>query len=184
MSHHRFPVIPGSIAVLPSRRDVLRGLAVAGLGLGLTGLPASLAARKKRKRKDKKPKLQRNLYGCVDVGGKCRGNNGNCCSGICEGKKPKPGKRDTSVCIAHNIGGCQAGEDDCVGVKVYCAQEQGICHRTTGNASFCVSRAICFECNRDSDCERVVGPGAACIVCMAGCAAQGGTLCAGPAPGS
>jgi hypothetical protein len=176
MSHHRFPVIPGSIAVLPSRRDVLRGLAVAELGLGLTGLPASLAARKKRKRKDKKPKLQRNLYGCVDVGGKCHGNDGNCCSGICQGKKPRKGQKDKSRCAAHGVDGCQPDEDQCAFVQAPCG-DGGICFRTTGNANFCGDfTGLCVACRTDPDCEAETGPGSACVVCPF-CAESGGTAC-------
>jgi hypothetical protein len=44
-----------------------------------------------------------------------RGKSGLCCSGIYEGKKQKQGKKDTSRCVAHDSGACQAGEDVCLG---------------------------------------------------------------------
>jgi hypothetical protein len=110
---------------LPSRRDVLRGLAGSGLGLVTIRLPDAIAAKKKRNRKDKKPKLQRNLYGCVDVGKACRGNNANCCSDLCEGKKPRRGQKDKSRCLAHNVLDCPPGWDGCLESGVTCGIDGG-----------------------------------------------------------
>jgi hypothetical protein len=139
------------------------------------GVSGALAKRKKRKKK-KKQKLVFNAFGCVDVGKACRGNNANCCSGICQGTAPKKGKKDTSRCIAHNEGACQAGDDFCQGATVECGAG-GFCARTTGNGSFCGKSAPCTECSKDTDCDEAeFGPGVACIVC-AGCGTESGTAC-------
>jgi hypothetical protein len=79
------------------QRHIARRTALGVLGGGLAALltrvgPGDASARKKQKHK-KKPKL--NEFGCVNIGGKCRGKNGLCCSGICQGKKPKKKARRT-----------------------------------------------------------------------------------------
>jgi hypothetical protein len=119
----------------------------------------------RKKKKKRKQKLKRNAFGCVDVGQACRGNDANCCSGHCEGPAPKKGKKDTSTCV--------------VG-KVQCELD-GICFRTTGNASFCGKSAECTACTNDADCDAEgFGPGAACIACIS-CDKDGGTACVPPA---
>jgi hypothetical protein len=154
------PACPGALLTsLPSRRDLLRGLAGAGLGLETIRLPDLAAARKKRKlkkNKDKKPKP--NAFGCFSVGATCK-TAAQCCSGICDGKK---GKRQ---CRAHNTDGCTAQFDGCQTLVSAC-HGSGYCFRTTGNASFCGGLGgICMACARDVDCEPTFGPGAACVVC-------------------
>lgn len=119
-----------------------------------------IAARKKR---GKRSKLKRNAFGCVNVGGKCRGKDANCCSGICEGKKRKKGKKDTSRCMAHNVDDCPAGANSCLEGIIECTN--GFCYHTTGRASFCAAGGVCFDCKRDTDCEPLTGPGAACGMC-------------------
>lgn len=151
-----------------SRRG-LWGIATGvGLGAATARLPITADARKKGKRK-KTPKLKLNAFGCVNVGGFCK-NGGQCCSGICQGKKGK--KR----CVAHNAGECQANEDSCAGVNALCGGNSGICGRTTGKASFCGNSGLCRTCKKDTDCEAEFGLGAACIVCSA-CEETGGTAC-------
>jgi hypothetical protein len=163
MDEIRFDRFARSLADKPSRRGVLRGLA-ATMGLAVVHFQSSVEAKTKRKRKKK---LILNAFGCVDVGGKCRGKDANCCSGICQGKKPKKGKKDKSTCVAHNVGECQAGQDFCAGNGVLCGTEAA-CFRTTGKASFCgaLIGGDCRVCSRDSDCEAEFGPGAACVVCL------------------
>jgi hypothetical protein len=169
MNQHLFPTRTS----LPSRRDVLRGLAATGLGLGMGRLHDLVEAKKKRNRK--KPKL--NAFGCVDVGGKCRGNSANCCSGICEGKKPKKGKKDKSTCLAHNVLDCPTGLDGCLESGVSCGMD-GVCWQTTGKASFCgTGDGGCFACQKDVDCEPDFGPGAACTLCDGACPETGGLIC-------
>jgi hypothetical protein len=164
----RFDRLARAISTVLSRRR-LTGV----LGLGALALPGVVDA---KKHKHKKKKIKRNGFGCVDVGGFCQ-NGGQCCSGICQGKKGK------KTCQAHDEGGCQADEDFCVGVAGDCTTgtgDSGLCSRTTGDASFCGAAGICTDCAKDADCLPFCGPQAACIVC-AECHAQGFlTACFGP----
>jgi hypothetical protein len=162
----RFDLLTRSLADRSSRRGIVAGMAGSALGLLATRLPGAIAA-KRNKKKD--PKL--NIFGCVNVGGKCRGKNGLCCSGICEGKKPKQGRKDKSRCVAHNAGECQPGEDVCLGNQVLCGQD-AVCTRTTGNAPFCSIQGAgaCTGCSKDAECQVLFGPGAACIICPSECA--------------
>jgi hypothetical protein len=171
------------IRVLPftSRRGLLAGLA-GGMLAAVTRSPRQPAAQKRKKRK----KLQFNAFGCVDVGGACRGNGANCCSGICAGSKPKQGGRDRSRCAAHDQSTCVAGQTDefCGGIEFTCTTTAGVtigaCITTTGNAPYCFSDGDCFPCKKDADCIGVCGPQAACAVCNAAeCAPVGGTACVG-----
>jgi hypothetical protein len=160
MEQNRFPVAPYSLTRLPSRRDVLRGLVAAGLGLVAARLPEPAGASKKRK------KPRRNTFGCVDVGGFCR-IPGQCCSGICEGKKGK------KTCKAHDTGGCAAGgrPEICGGTNVSCTSSvyRGACATTTGQAGYCAVNLVLSPCQTDVECQVVVegglGPTAACIRC-------------------
>jgi hypothetical protein len=165
-----------------SRRNVLSGLA-ATLGLTVVGVPGGKAGNGGKH--TKKSKLNRNAYGCVDVGKPCRGNSANCCSGLCNGKKPKKGKADRSRCVAHNTANCQPGLDACKGVDATCGTG-GICLATTGKASFCgdPDTDVCVACTRDTDCEALLGPGAACVSCAAVCPITQGRICLLAAPGS
>lgn len=155
-----------------SRRGILRGLASAGLGLFVARIPGAMEAKKKRARK-----LKRNSYGCVDVGLACRGNSGNCCSGICEGKKPRKGKKDKSHCAGHNAGICQVEAEVCTGTEVVCGPN-GVCVQTTGKGCFCAAAGgACAVCQRDPDCVALGwGPNSACLP-EDKCAETGGTAC-------
>jgi hypothetical protein len=119
--------------------------------------------------------------GCVNVGGKCRGNDANCCSGICDGKKPKKGKKDRSRCQAHDASTCQPGQSPevCGDEDVVCTTsggEKGMCATTTGNAGYCFNAVqLNGSCTRDTDCQDGVGPSAACIHCLS----SGETHCVG-----
>ena len=161
---------------LPSRRDVVRGLAGAGIAAVVGRWPHAATARK-----DRKPKMKRNAFGCVNVGDSCR-NDGQCCSGLCVGKK---GKR---TCRDHDGGtGCRAGliEDGCGGdIDVACTTstgQPGICNTTTGNAGYCIGIAAVSAkatCTKDEDCRVTCGTEAAvCITC------EGAGACAGPSNG-
>jgi hypothetical protein len=164
-----------------SRRTVMKRLAGGALAALVVrfGPEGAAEARKKKNRKNTKktPKLKLNAFRCVDVGKACRGNNANCCSGICKGKKPKKGKKDTSRCVAHNVLECLAGQDTCALGFIACGTDvDSACHQTTGNAAFCAGKGACAECRKDTDCEGEFGPGAACVVC-AECE-ETGTACA------
>jgi hypothetical protein len=165
MDPTHFDRLTRSLTDASSRRVLLGGLATA-LSLAALRRPGPATAKKKRK----KNKIKRNAFGCVDVGQSCRGNDALCCSGICQGKKPKKGKKDKSRCVAHNALDCQAGADSCAGQAVPCGTA-GACTITTGAASFCSATGdgACVTCQKDADCEASRGPGAACIVCPGNC---------------
>jgi hypothetical protein len=169
MDGSQFDAITRSIRQTSSRRTILGGLAALGaVTLRFSGITEA----KKRKKK-----AQLNAYGCLDVGQQCGGNNERCCSGICQGKKPKKGKRDKSVCAAHDALTCTAGQDSCLGTNLYCGTT-GICVQTTGKAEFCGRTPTCAACLRDADCEAMKGPGAACVVCaISSCPETGGMAC-------
>jgi hypothetical protein len=175
----RFDALTRTLGAGASRRGILGGV-LAALGLGALA-PADGAAKKKNTKKAKK-----NAFGCLNVGQQCRGKDRKCCSGICQGKKPKLGKRDRSKCVAHDESTCQPGQQaqECGGaIGVLCtttAGQPGQCSTTTGNAPYCFADGDCFPCKRDSDCEGVCGPQAACIQCATTCSGTGGTACFGP----
>jgi hypothetical protein len=151
-----------------SRRGLWRAATGAALGTAVAGVSAPAEAKKKRAKK--KPAL--NSFGCLNVGQKCRGNSGLCCSGICQGKKPKQGKKDKSQCIAHDTGDCQAGQDSCLAEEqTPCGTNGGACVRTTGKASFCGGGSgACIACEKDTDCQTLgFGENAACVVCRSVC---------------
>jgi hypothetical protein len=171
MDGPHFDTLVRALGAAPPRRLLLRRLAMAG-GLAVTG--RSRTTRAKQRHNHKKPK--KNAFGCLSVGKPCNGKNNKCCSGICKGKRPRKGKKDTSNCVAHNVGGCQAGQDAEQGVQVTCGVA-GVCVRTTGNASFCaLSGNQCGDCRKDTECEAQLGPGAACIDAP-GCGTDPATIC-------
>jgi hypothetical protein len=171
MDGSRIDAIARSLGGATSRRTILGGLTA--LGATALRLPGAATA---RKRKNKQKPLP-NAYGCLDIGQKCGGSSARCCSGICQGKKPKKGKRDKSVCAAHNALTCTAGQDSCLGTNLYCGNA-GICLQTTGKASYCGQTPSCAACQRDADCEAMKGPGAACVVCaISSCPGTGGMAC-------
>lgn len=174
MVSHCFDELIRSLNV--SRRPLLGG----GLAVAAGWLSRAHIAARTRKKRGKRSKLKRNAFGCVNVGGKCRGKDAACCSGICDGKKPKKGRKDTSRCGAHNVDDCPAGADSCLAGNIECTNGQ--CYQTTGQASFCGVFGECVVCQKDVDCEPDWGPGAACIVCARDCQSAGGTVCAPPGP--
>jgi hypothetical protein len=181
-----FDHLTRSLGTATSRRAILLRLVAAALSLATVSRFLDQATAKKKKRR----KLERNAFGCVNVGGKCRGKDANCCSGICQGKKPRKGKKDKSHCVAHDTGtGCQAGQrnQNCGGSDVLCTTStghSGICETTTGNAPYCMSSLACVPCAKDVDCQPHCGPQAACVPCSYYCSTPscvGPELCSGPA---
>jgi hypothetical protein len=174
MDGDRFDVFTRSLSPEGSRRGVLAGLASGLLAAKLLARRGEEAYAKKKGKK----KLKLNAFGCVNVGGKCRGNSANCCSGICEGKKPKKGKKDKSTCVAHDTNGCTAQKSFCnTGSQEQSNCEvgdpQAMCINTTGGAPFCgnltVTPANCAGCRRDADCEAAgFPPGSACAPTVVG----------------
>ena len=184
MDGSRFDRWTESLSAGSPRRGVLRVLTGAALSLSGASIPGEVGARSKRKRK----KLNRNQFGCVNVGGRCRGKDHVCCSGICQGKKPKKGEHDHSRCKAHDVGvlengggGCRA-QDESLSGDVYCTtsagEENGLCWRTTGNAGHCGLGSVCVPCRKDTDCVAACGAGAACAVNPNACGGTG-VFCSG-----
>jgi hypothetical protein len=198
MDHDRFDTLLRLLATAPSRRRLLRGV-VGGLGVSALTLD-SAAAKRKRKKKKRKPKqaasapppsLVLNRFGCVEVGQPCRGDNGNCCSGVCQGAAPTAGQPDTSQCVAHDAQSCLPGQTPlkCGGVAdLACTTVTGVpgqCATTTGNAGFCAANGTCFPCKKDADCQPFCTAPAACVPCTH-CATQGKgeTFCLYASPAS
>ena len=177
MDSDRFDRLARSLSSLLTRRTL-----AGTVGLATFGLPGLVDAKKRKKHKKKK--VKRNEFGCVNVGDLCK-NNGQCCSGICKGKKGK------KKCKAHDESTCQPGQHEgfCAidGVNVPCVTSTGdptgLCDTTTGKAGYCAHDGECFPCAKDADCQPICGPQAACVVC-AGCTETGGTGCVGPSEGS
>jgi hypothetical protein len=161
-----------SLVQTPSRRNVLRGLAGAGLSWGALTRPGNTVAKKKRTRKDKKRKrkaAEPNAFGCIAVGDLCQSGS-QCCSGICEGKKGK----NLQTCQAHGTGTCdQEADGFCQAEdpeKAACNAVPGCdCWRTTAGSQFCgdlngESGSDCANCRKDADCEALGFPaGSACV---------------------
>jgi hypothetical protein len=171
MDANRFDRLTRSVATPASRRSVL-----AALGVAVAAVPPTVNARKRKRRK-----VRRNAFGCVDVGGFCK-NGGQCCSGICTGKKGK------KKCRAHDAQGCQPGVQDTTcdatgGADVTCTTSSGatdgVCGTTTGRAGYCLFSGGCFPCTKDAECQEFCGPRAACILCD-DCTNDGGTSCVNP----
>ena len=149
------------------------GFAALALGQAALLRPSIGVARKRKK------KIKTNLFGCIDVGGKCYGKDAKCCSGVCDGS----GKR--SKCAARNEGLCTRNDNSCP-ESVACGAD-GECFRTTGKSSFCgrAGTCDCHPCKKDKDCDVETGPGSACIICMSDCidvnGSKKGTACVPPA---
>jgi hypothetical protein len=159
------------------RRGHLQRLVAAGLLMASGALPSAHAKKRRKQNRRGKP----NAFGCLDVGQRCGGQSAACCSGVCQGKKAKKGRRDRSKCVAHNTGGCVATEQSCGAdnADVPCGVG-GFCLLTTGNAAFCgdVTTGVCAACRRDDDCAFGFGAGAACILCDNDfCEATGSRAC-------
>jgi hypothetical protein len=153
VDHNRFVAVTQSLISIPSRRHLLRGLAGAGLGLGVARLPGSAEAKKKGKKKPRKGRP--NAFGCLEVGDPCR-NAAQCCSGICKGKK------GVRRCRAHDTGTCKQD-----GVLAPCNNRTNCgCFRTTAGSDICAELfppSDCAECQRDADCLDLGFPaGSAC----------------------
>lgn len=176
MDQHRLAALTRWASGLPYRRDVVLGLASAGLGPWSTPVPEAAARKQTRRRK-----VRFNAFGCVNVGSFCT-RDGQCCSGVCEGKQ---GKRR---CRAHDAEGCTASApphicDLGAGPCTSSLGDPGFCQTTTGKAGYCAAGGMCHACATDAECRTaqggLFGPRAACVRC-AGCEFTGGTACAGP----
>lgn len=154
-----------------------RRCALAALGLG--AIPRVAGARKKHKHKHRNQKLAGNAFGCVSVGGKCRGKDAHCCSGVCQGKKPRKGEKDTSRCVAHDASICRGAADNSCGPgDTFCTDGFAKCYETTGEAGYCGRGVKCMPCTKDTDCVDACGASAACVICTGACL-DSETMCVG-----
>ena len=161
----RLDTLLRSLRGAPSRREVLRGLAATGFGIGLAASPQLGEGKPKRRKKRKRPKPAKpNQYGCLEVSDPCR-NATQCCSGICAGK---PGRKR---CRGHHTGSCsQQGQGVCTDPNPelqQCITTNCFCLRTTAGSNFCgnwFGYKACSTCKRDTDCQALGFPvGSACV---------------------
>ena len=184
MNQTVFHALACTINKTPSRRDVLRGLAGVGMGLGMLRIPARADAKKKGKRKKQEPKAKPNAFGCLEVDDPCKTAE-QCCSGVCEGKQGK--KR----CRAHDTGTCNQDLpglcSDPPTIALCNGSDTCACLSTTAGSSFCaqLGQPRCVPCRKDADCV-VLGlpPGSAClpttgILCRGECT-ETGMVCLPP----
>jgi len=167
MNLMRFARLNRALTCILSRRALVRVHSGSLLGLAAARLPGEAKARKKKRTKRKR-RLVLNTFGCVSVRGRCRGDDANCCSGRCIGRKPKPGEKDSSRCAGHDANICKLGQDTCAGEFIPCPNSSSPfarCVITTGEAPYCAGDVICQKCARDGDCSEEFGSGSACIVC-------------------
>lgn len=179
MDNQRFDALVKTLITSGPRRGVLQALAGGALAalLGRFSAVEDAEGKKKRNSRKKRPPLQFNAFECVEVGKSCRSNSANCCSGICQGKRPRKGEKDTSRCVAHDTGGCQPGQEG------QPCRPGGTCAETTGKAGFCAFGIAFADCQKDADCDALFGPGAACIVTADPNSSTGtSTFCAVPDP--
>jgi hypothetical protein len=120
------------------------------------------------------------------------GRSAKCCSGICQGKKPKKGKQDRSTCVALDASIWAANADSSISdVTVACNPRNPncFCVLTTGNAGVCGQftggpDGHCRVRAKNTDCQAGFGTGVAYLglgrVCTAIGAATGGTACVRP----
>ena len=191
MDAKRFDSLSRAIGLRRSRRGAFQALASAALGA--TAIKVSLSTEPA----EAVQVTAERRFDCTAVGNSCKGNDSQCCSGRCKGKKGKKRKnggrnRDTSQCVAHDQAECTSGQDTCdTGIAVACGfRGRGGCFKTTGNASFCGQiegprppRLNCENCTTDQDCEALgYGSGAACVVCNSECQFRNNnaTACVGP----
>ena len=169
MDQHHIAALTRALSRVPSRRDVLRGLAGAGLGLGALRQPETADAKKKRKKKKKTntaapppptatctPTCRRKVCGGDGCGGSC----GSCAAG--------------QLCRS---GTCCTPEPP----EVTCA---GRCGQVTGNT--CHEPVACAcpsgqECLSNGSCATVCTPSAnPCPNCtLCGASIEGANHCSG-----
>lgn len=132
------------------------GLAAGGLAASWFGLATQGSTPTAARKKHKKKQAKQNGFGCVDAGNFCK-NGGQCCSGICQGKKGK------KKCQGHNASTCQAGQQEevCSGeLSVPCLISEGVegqCDTTTGNAPIARATASVSSATRMPIACRSVG---------------------------
>ena len=155
MDKHRSDFLTHTLSSVPSRRDVLRGLAAIGIGLGAAPRTTPVEA---------------THFGCRHVGERCK-RAGQCCSSQCRGPQGQ------KTCRAHGTGTCNqkiAGlctNPDVTSITCNNRSDCG-CFRTTAGSNFCgelFPPSECVECTKDADCVALGLPaGSACAPVSAG----------------
>ena len=158
MNQTGFNAMTQALSRLPSRRDVLRSLTGAGLGLGALRLADAEAVNNRKKGKKKKKKLTKAtcMLNCTD---RVCGNDG--CGGSC------------GACGANQV--CQGRT--CCTPDPRSATCAGRCGAWTNN---CGQPVSCANCPTGQQC---LGNGSCAVVCddNVDCPAVGGTSgCSGP----
>jgi hypothetical protein len=151
MDQHFFSTWTRSLRGVPSRRDVVRSLAGAGLGLGALRLSdaASAKNKKKGKKKRKKKVQQRCTPNCTD---RTCGNDG--CGGSCGACGTNQVCRGGTCCVPESRGATCAGRcgtriNNC-GQPVACA--------TCAAGQTCLSNGSCaIVCAGQPDCSGSCG---------------------------
>ena len=147
MDQHHFPAWTRSVRGVPSRRNVLRSLAGAGLGLGALRLSDAVAAKDKKKRKKRKKQTCR--PNCVE---RTCGNDG--CGGSCGACGGGEICRSGTCCVPESRGATCAGRcgtrtNNC-GQPVECA--------TCAGGQVCLSNGSCaIACTNNNDCDACSG---------------------------
>jgi len=150
-----------TLTELPSRRDVLHGLAATGIALGTVRLPRLAVA---SKRATGEPAAQANNDSCRKTRASCRRDE-QCCSGSCKRNRKNGEQRCRRTVGAR---GCTI-EDGCN--QVPCPDDpNGKCTVTVGGKPFCFKDSACFACDSDQDCVDEYGvPGLRCVECPEVC---------------
>ncbi len=179
MDQDRFDAVARTLSHIPSRRDLLLGLAGLGLALGSARLPGPVEAGKKRKnKKRKKTKNQQNptpppvpnlppspnAYGCLSVNVPCT-SAAECCSNVCEGGTCRA--HGAGMCRQDRPGVCSATTTD---VPTFVCGNGCYCFGATAGSNFCaippaaVGSPKCADCKKDADCLALGYPsGSACV---------------------
>jgi hypothetical protein len=144
----RFETATRSLTGLPSRRDVLRSLASAGLGLGALRLPDAVAAKNKQKGKKRKKKVQqRCMPNCTE---RTCGNDG--CGGSCGACGPTQVCHGGTCCVPESRGAT-------------CAGRCGTWTNTCGQPVACASCAAGQQCLSNGSCAIVCAVNGDCSGC-------------------
>jgi hypothetical protein len=151
----RFKIVTRSLTSLPSRRDVMRALAGAGLGLGALRLSDAVAAKNKQKGKKKRKKKvqQRCTPNCTE---RTCGNDG--CGGSCGACGTNQVCHGGTCCVPESRGATCAGR----------------CGTRTNN---CGQRIACSTCAAGQTC---LSNGSCAIVCAVNGDCTGGCGCSNP----
>jgi hypothetical protein len=140
MDQHHVTTWTRSVRSVPSRRDVLRGLAAAALGFGALRLPDTAAAKKKRK----KTKKQTCRPNCVD---RTCGNDG--CDGSCGACASDQACHGGICCVPDSRGDTCAGR---CGTRTNNCGQPVVC-TTCAAGQKCLSNGSCaIVCTDNVDC--------------------------------